>query len=189
MRCNRHYFLCMVAVQADWNKVKVEYIAGHGSLRDIAEKFSLPFGALAKRSWQENWSRLRKENSQKVVQTAVISIQRRAADWVNDSLSRADDFKRVIKKSLSQTENFEAEKIPLSLDQLTKAELRIDDIGRRALGIPDTTKQLDVTSGGMPLGAFAGVLNEVREMVKGGANMKTIDVDGMAGKELTEDVD
>lgn len=72
------------------------------------------------------------------------------------------------------------------MDQLTKAELRIDDMGRRALGLVDP-KQVDITSGGLPLGAFNGALDEIRKMMNGGNSKEvTIDVETLAGKDLEE---
>lgn len=176
---------CGVPLSVDLGKAKALYLSGK-TPRDIAKTMGINVSTLYGRIHRERWSVEKVECQKLVVKAAVDTIAQRAVKWVDDTITRTQLFRTVISKSLtSAKDNLDVDKLPIALDQLTKAEQRVDDMGRRALNLVDP-KVIDVTSGGMPLGSYNGALEEVRKMLLSGQN-KIIDVDAIAGKLVEEE--
>lgn len=167
----------------DWTAIKAAYVAGRQP-RELAAEFKVKIHSIYKQIARQNWTELRREAAKNVLIMSQNSIAARVARWTDATLDRAEKFRSVIGSALSGSENLGADKLPLALDQLTKAEVRMDDIGRRALGLVDP-KAVDITSGGMPLGTFQGALEQVRELVSKGEAV-TVDVEAIAGGELED---
>lgn len=49
----------------DWNKIRKDYIAGKGSYRELAAKYSVPLKTLSRRAKDEGWPDLRKQSGHK----------------------------------------------------------------------------------------------------------------------------
>ena len=49
----------------DWNKIRKDYIAGKGSYRELAAKYSVPLKTLSRRAKDEGWPELRKQSGHK----------------------------------------------------------------------------------------------------------------------------
>lgn len=175
-----------VVPKVDWVKVRAGYVAGV-PVRDLAVQYGVSRQSIYGRVFRNRWTRQREDAQNFIVERAVVSIAQRARAWTDETVSRMGRFRASVLKSLGETEEKLSEKEkPLALDQLTKAEMRVDDMGRRALGLVDP-RHVDITSGGMPLGAFSEAVAEVRKMVQaGGACARTVDVETIAGVALSD---
>ena len=58
----------------DWNKIRKDYIAGKGSYRALAAKYSVPLKTLSRRAKDEGWPELRKQSSRKAATKTVDTI-------------------------------------------------------------------------------------------------------------------
>lgn len=166
----------------DWCRIKADYVAGN-RVRELSKRYGVKSQTIQQRVFREKWIVKRQEVQNLVVKNAAATIAARAREWTDAQFSRMIRFRASVSQSLMEVsgDGFNTKDRPVSLDQLTKAEMRIDDMGRRALGLVDP-KCLDITSGGMPLGAFGDALQEVRKIIQaGGASARTIDVEEIAG--------
>ena len=71
--------------KTDWNAIKAEYIGGHASQRELAEKYGVSPDYLMKRANKEHWKKDRDE----VVKKGLEKSQQKAADAIADSATVA----------------------------------------------------------------------------------------------------
>ena len=81
----------------NWRKLKAEYVAGGISQRQLAEKYGVPFGTLAKQARLKKWNAARKKAEQK----AVEKVAQKTAEAVADN---AVTLERVKGKLLAKLE-------------------------------------------------------------------------------------
>lgn len=58
----------------DWNKIRKDYIAGKGSYRELAAKYSVPLKTLSRRAKDEGWPELRKQSGHKAATKTADSL-------------------------------------------------------------------------------------------------------------------
>ena len=58
----------------DWNKIRKDYIAGKGSYRELAAKYSVPLKTLSRRAKDEGWPELRKQSGHKAATQTADSL-------------------------------------------------------------------------------------------------------------------
>lgn len=58
----------------DWNKIRKDYIAGKGSYRELAAKYSVPLKTLSRRAKDEGWPKLRKQSGHKAATKTADSL-------------------------------------------------------------------------------------------------------------------
>jgi hypothetical protein len=135
----------------DWRKIKASYLSGSGSLRDTALKFSVSESTLEKRCKREGWKQKREEIGGKVAakvsEKTAEALALGALAWVNQTLIRANRYRSILDATQDQC-GTDREGRPLidpeELDKMSRVEARVDDIARRAFGLPDTPQKLDV---------------------------------------------
>lgn len=173
-----------IEIVADWDRIKVDYFTGKYSCRELADRFAIPASAVRGRCAREGWNEKRKQLATKIESRAITRALTKTDQWVDVQFNRCNKFREKIMESLDMTGG---PIDPQALDQLTKAEMRVDDMGRRALGLVDPQK-VDITSGGMPLGAFSAALESIKSMVnRGEINADALDVDTLACAEIVKE--
>lgn len=169
----------------NWNAVRMDYLTGKFTHKDLGRKYDIDWNKIRSRCYREQWNQKLRQLDAKVQDRMVLRTLSKADLWVESQHQRVTHFREKIMESLDSTQG---PIDPQALDQLTKAEMRVDDMGRRALGLVDP-KALDITSGGMPLGAFGAALESIKGMVqRGEVKAEDVDVDRLADGEIIRDV-
>lgn len=132
----------MNKTRANWNKVKLAYQRGDGSIRQLAEKFGVSESTLEKRCVREKWNVERKQISQRVVEKVVDAIAIDATAFVQETIRRGLQYRVEIDASKQQAAAPAID--PTMLDSLSRVEVRVTDMVRKALGIPDVPQKLEV---------------------------------------------
>lgn len=89
-----------IANGIDWRALRVEYIRGGVSIREMAEKYNIPFGTVRHHAEVENWTQERKKAEQKVNQ---LSAQK-AAEAAANNATLAEDIKQRLLLRLKRIE-------------------------------------------------------------------------------------
>lgn len=58
----------------DWNKIRKDYIAGKGSYRNLAAKYSVPYRTLVDRAKKEKWVELKNQTCTKTASKTADAI-------------------------------------------------------------------------------------------------------------------
>ena len=86
----------------DWEKLKIEYIAGGISYRKLADKYNVPFHTLRKQAGKEKWRELRDERVAKTA-TKIVEIEsNRHAERYKRLLKVSDDLLEVVEEAVRQ---------------------------------------------------------------------------------------
>jgi hypothetical protein len=175
-------------LDVDWVKLKHEYVAKGVPIRVLAQKYGVKQRTLVKKAWVQKWTSQRRQMQEKLdaklTTAAVQHVANKAATWAEEQWQRCAVFRHKIMESMDQTGG---PLDPQALDQLTKAEMRVDDMGRRSLGLANTVSQTDITSGGMPLSEFQDAMRSVAEMCAGKQGLsRQIDVEAIAAQPLED---
>ena len=171
-------------VEIDWEPIKASYLTGKLKPKQLIAKYGVDAVLLKRRIEQENWPRKRRKLMVQTENRITNRTLSKADMWVSSQHDRAIRFRDKIMESMDSTHG---PIDPQALDQLTKAEMRVDDMGRRALGLVDP-KALDITSGGMPLGAFGAALDKIKGMVdRGEVRVEDLDIDRLSASEIVKD--
>lgn len=89
-----------MASAPNWDAIKAEYIASDISQRQLAEKYGIPPGTVAKRAQQQGWKRLRDEcvskSSEKVVQKLADERAELARKGLEIGSQLADLSKQIL---------------------------------------------------------------------------------------------
>lgn len=95
---------------ADWPVLKAEYAAGRLSVREIAEKYSIPFSTVQHQAKNGRWGQARKEYRQKLVEATLKKDRsRRASACVKQlqAMGRAAEMAtQAIERICSDAEQF-----------------------------------------------------------------------------------
>jgi hypothetical protein len=166
--------------KVNWDKIRHEYLTRDVTLPMLVEKYGVNYMTLRNRCWKQKWvakkAEVHKRMDEKLVAKTVNRITDKASQWAEDQWVRCTKYREKIDESMDQTGG---PVDPQALDQLTKAEQRVDDMGRRALGMVEP-RQVDITSGGMPLGAFQEAMRSVDAFLVGRRGCsKEIDVEAL----------
>ena len=142
------------------NQIKLEYLTGQFSIRDLAIKYGLSQRALEVRCSREGW----RDQGEKIIQKTVQIVKEREESRLDmlhahedRMISRMQKRLETVDKTFSQIGELVE---PQDLKSLVGTEATIDAVIRRNLGAEE---KLDVTSGGKSLEeAIVSVLHKVR---------------------------
>ena len=133
---------------ADWTAIKLAYIHGTDTMRELAKKNEINSSGLMKRAAKEEWEAERQQESAKVSKAVSVTMLETKADLLakfNDSdLKIANNLKAMISRNIQASEgNME----PNHIRTLASAASEAQRIGRLALGAETentvvTTKEL-----------------------------------------------
>ena len=90
----------------DWAKVRAEYISSSISLRDIAEKHSIPFPTVRDRAKKEQWTAEREKFVTKTVRKTTERISSRIAKSLEKEYDIADKLADVLARALADDQQF-----------------------------------------------------------------------------------
>lgn len=124
---------------ADWNAIKAEYISGGISMRNLAEKHSVPFPTLRDRAKREKWTEGRNIVRDRVVEETAQKTATTAA-------SNAAIAERIREKLLKRLER-EIDNLPESIGSNTQQAIidnAYDDRGRRLRQIKEARKEFSL---------------------------------------------
>lgn len=139
-----------IASKETWLRIQTDYEAGnYKTLAELSSRYGISDSALEKRvsrgKWYEKQSALRQRVSEKVIEVAETEVQA----YLKRTFKRTEKWEKIIDASISQQPTT-ADGTPLvetdQIDQLTKAELRIHELGKSSLRIVDS-KHIEHTGG------------------------------------------
>lgn len=91
----------------DWKKLKIEYVTGHISQRELAAKHGVPYSTVRQRSIREQWVKEKEQHCSDVVADAQKKIGKKQADLLAREYQIATDFVKLIEKSLTDEKNYD----------------------------------------------------------------------------------
>lgn len=95
---------------ADWIKIKNEYINTNISQRKLAEKYNISFNTLKLRANKEGWADTKKEQynktTTKIQQKTAEKIVQTEVDRIGDLLKLSDEAQKQIELGLSQLNKY-----------------------------------------------------------------------------------
>lgn len=156
-------------------KVRYEYEAGtYKSISELAVRYGIDPKSLHGRMKREKWEEERNEKKRALEKLEGKSKEKQIKEWLERVHSRSLKDWKIIDKSLDElggiTENELGELVqvqgvdPDAMRAYISARKMLDDMARRALGIAEPTKSLDVTTGGKSFGeSLASAIQKVRE--------------------------
>lgn len=97
----------MANKKTDWEKLKIEYITGHISQRELAAKYSVSYSTIRNRSIKEKWVEEKKQHGSTVVANAKKKIAKKQVEMLAEEYQIACDFVKLIEKTLKKETNFE----------------------------------------------------------------------------------
>lgn len=98
----------------DWEKLKIEYITGHISQRELAAKHGVPYSTIRQRSIREQWVKEKERHSSAVVAHAQKKIGKKQADLLAREYEIATDFVKLIEKSVQDEKNYDEVSVSLA---------------------------------------------------------------------------
>lgn len=171
----------------------VEVSALAGIPESTLEKLSKRKGWKTERDTLERLPELIKNSTEKGISDAVVETAATLArQQVQRHLSRvmevADSVMGKLGKNLMEEMHLPALLEHQSAEACIRSFQRMDDLGRRAMGLPDTIASVDVTSGGMSTHQTAlSVLDACKFLVSSGkADARTIDIEGLKNAMLQD---
>lgn len=108
----------------DWDAVKVEYITGNKSLRQLAKDHDVSYPTLSQRAAREGWYADKKQNRSEVVAKSVEKINDERIGNVEKLLEATQ---KALDKVVEMIDNCDLDE-PRDLKQLTSALKDIRDI-------------------------------------------------------------
>lgn len=149
-------------------KIKSDYILGKGSVREVCESYGVnqesEIKAVKQRSYLEKWPEERKSYLDSICSELLEEKKIEAIEW---------------EKEVSKTSKREWNYISHSVETLVqsgqgidsdtiagyaRARKTYDDMARRALGLIDPDKRLDITSNGQSIGeSLVSALERLRD--------------------------
>ena len=112
--------------EAKWQLIKSSYIAGHGSLRQLAKQYSVSESTTMKRAAREHWTASARLNRSKVESEVTATMQQRAAGFVSRMADQSDSFLAKVAESGELLEPTDRQ----GLKQLTSALKDVSAVGR-----------------------------------------------------------
>lgn len=137
-------------------KIKSEYIQGHGSVREICDKYLVgETRAIEVRASKEKWTQLREKHLNQVCEKSTEIALSEAQEWQKMVINRSKKDWKFIDKSIDLLCAEDSTGNPLSgidpdaIAGYYRARKLMDDMARRAMGLSDVN--LDIKSGGKSL--------------------------------------
>lgn len=116
----------------DWVAIKIQFVNSSLSTREFAEKYGIPFGTLTKQVAQGKWLDERisigSYTEQKSIEYSVNNRAAKLAQFDDDCVSLADEFRKKAQEFLHQIDS------PMALKALTGAMKDTQAMARLALG-------------------------------------------------------
>lgn len=130
----------------DWTKLRLEYVHGTVTMRELAEKHGIKAAGLMRRAAKEGWDAQRKQESAKVSKAAWEALGETRAEEL--AKFNADDLKmaRAIRAKAAQM--MASASTPSDLRALASAVDTAQKVGRLALGA--TTENTSVMTRELP---------------------------------------
>lgn len=122
----------------EWEAVKLAYQRGEGSCKVLAEKFGMTHAAVRRRCDRHKWRIERKHIDAGVVEKVQRVLVDEATHFLRETIRRGMIYQKHIDNHLA--------KHPDSgkLDELSRTEVRINDMIRKAFGIPDAPQRVEL---------------------------------------------
>lgn len=138
-----------------WVRVKEEYQYGeYTTLEDLAYRYGIKPANLRKTISRQGWKREVDAKNHNVTQKVAELEVNRVDSYLSEAFLRSQNYRKIIDASIKQAGSTDANGTPVldfeDIDIISRTELRIHDLTKSALRIPDA-KQIDVTSGGKTL--------------------------------------
>ena len=90
----------------DWNRLKVAYVTGNMSYKELAKKHRLQATAVSRKGKEEQWPRLRKEYRQKAADKAIENEVDNEAERLSKLIKAEDAMEDVVVKLFSDAQQF-----------------------------------------------------------------------------------
>lgn len=165
--------------------IKAEWLAGKGTLKELAERYSMSEDTIEKRSMRERWRDHKAELCGRIAEKVENTLERRAVAWVDKVLGTCD----LLHNSLLESHNqMQPAADPDALAALSLTLQRLSATARVNFGLPDSPRQIDVTTGGQPLQvAIMQTLRHVGALQESGQlNTATIDVHALVSEPIDD---
>lgn len=134
----------VVAVAADWVKIKNDYINGGGSYRSLAKKYGVSFGAVRDHALREGWTAQKTAHQSKIdTETAQLVVEKTAQALSDEAASKANIRARIFK--LAEDWFNDQEKIKDTADFRRMVQTLLE------MGIVDTKGQDDTGESGVAM--------------------------------------
>lgn len=95
-----------MAKDIDWSRLKVAYVTGRMSYKELARKHRLQANAVSRRGKEEEWPRLRKEYRAKAAAKAIENEVGNEAARLSKLISATDSMEDVVVKLFSDAQQF-----------------------------------------------------------------------------------
>ena len=95
----------------DWNKLKVEYIAGGTSYRKLAEKHGVPFGTLKRVAVRDGWATLRAQADEEATTKIIETVSTQNADRARKIVDAADKLIDKIIEMVERSQTIDSQSI------------------------------------------------------------------------------
>lgn len=96
-----------MAKKVDYNKIKIEYITGNISYKDIAKKYGIAPSTLTKKARREGWYKQKVQHNQSIVTKAVRKAANQQAEIFAKELVTLGKISKVLDKALEDVEQFQ----------------------------------------------------------------------------------
>lgn len=161
-----------MSTRRKYDEIRIEFINGQMTLRDLADKHGMAYDALRKAAARGEWMDERHRASQKVTAEAVnANIQTRVAELAQfnaDDLRMAKALRAMAAKTLNDSQRPNGEALTIAqLGQLARLVADAQKIGRLALGASTDNHELTGAGQGpiqvsdVPLDEYKAALKEV----------------------------
>lgn len=124
----------------NWVEIKRLYQTGNGNVRELCDKFGVPYGTMTKRCAREGWKKDLDTIGKKVVSEVAKETSDIAIEWVKSTVERARRLRKDIDDAKEQMHHAID---PMALDALSRVEVRADDLARRALQLSDAPQKVE----------------------------------------------
>jgi transposase-like protein len=132
----------------DWTKLQSEFVHGHMTMRELAERHGIKASGVMRRAAIEKWDEKRKQESANVSK----AVTERARESRIDELAHfnAEDLAiaKQIRKQVEQHMASAPDVNPNELRALAASAEAAQRIGRLALGVPTDNKSISGPGGG-----------------------------------------
>lgn len=147
--------------KTSWIEIKEAYQRGGVSIRELAERFGISKYALEARCKRGKWHKEKSEIVRKVSEKIVEEVTDKVNQHIKATISLCDDLYADITRSREQLLPVIN---PVALDALSRSLVRVNEVARLSLGIPDKPTAIDVTSKNRSLGdSFVSAIQKLRE--------------------------
>lgn len=95
-----------MAKDVNWQRIKVAYVTGQMSYRDLARKHKLQPNAISRKGREEEWPRLRREYREKAAAKAIDKENVNEAERLSKLIRAEDAMEDVVVKLFSDAQQF-----------------------------------------------------------------------------------